>query len=295
MENPTQNLRQYHVAQLKRSSIKTLVVLFLNTSVWLGGTFLFMYLEGTNEAEHKCGVKRVQRDFIDALWDETRSLDEYEWKSSARKKIINFEDQLHQAVEAGVSTYSGHKIWSLSNAFVYCFTLATTIGYGHLTPSSPMVRLVSIVYGGMAAPLLAVLIGQIFSMLSTLLAVMAISRQEGKEPKQQVNGLSATSMLTILISYALGGSLLFSAVFLWDIFDSIYFVFSTLSTIGFGDIVPEDSLVFLMLGGYILIGLAIYNLWIESVVGNIETQLAEMISRLENQRIEADRKSKKDQ
>jgi len=295
MENPTQNLRQYHVAQLKRSSIKTLVVLFLNTSVWLGGTFLFMYLEGTNEAEHKCGVKRVQRDFIDALWDETRSLDEYEWKSSARKKIINFEDQLHQAVEAGVSTYSGHKIWSLSNAFVYCFTLATTIGYGHLTPSSPMVRLVSIVYGGMAAPLLAVLIGQISSMLSTLLAVMAISRQEGKEQQQQVNGLSATSMLTILVSYALGGSLLFSAVFLWDIFDSIYFVFSTLSTIGFGDIVPEDSLVFLMLGGYILIGLAIYNLWIESVVGNIETQLAEMISRLENQRIEADRKSKKDQ
>jgi len=254
-----------------------------------------MYLEGTNEAEHKCGVKRVQRDFIDALWDETRSLDEYEWKSSARKKIINFEDQLHQAVEAGVSTYSGQKIWSLSNAFVYCFTLATTIGYGHLTPSSPMVRLVSIVYGGMAAPLLAVLIGQISSMLSTLLAVMAISRQEGKEQQQQVNGLSATSMLAILVSYALGGSLLFSAVFLWDIFDSVYFVFSTLSTIGFGDIVPEDSLVFLMLGGYILIGLAIYNLWIESVVGNIETQLAEMISRLENQRIEADRQSKKDQ
>ena len=57
---------------------------------------------------------------------------------------MNFEDQLHQgyipdsklttkisfipAVEAGVSTYSGHKVWSLSNAFVYCFTLATTIG-----------------------------------------------------------------------------------------------------------------------------------------------------------------------
>ena len=94
-------------------SIKTLVVLFLNTGIWLGGTFLFIYLEGTNEAEHKCGkkikrkgkqsnlffyqgVKRVQRNFIDTLWEETLTLDEHEWKSSARKKIMKFEEQLHE-------------------------------------------------------------------------------------------------------------------------------------------------------------------------------------------------------
>jgi len=294
----TANLRQHHVAQLKRTSIKTLVVLFLNTSVWLGGTFLFMYLEGTNESAHKCGVKRVQRDFIDALWEETKSMDEHDWKSSARKKIINFEDQLHQAVEAGVSTYSGQKIWSLSNAFVYCFTLATTIGYGHLTPSSPWVRLVSILYGGIAAPLLAVLIGQISSFLSSLLAIMVLASKGNSEDScgsaQPVNGLSATSMLTILVSYALGGSLIFSVVFLWDFTDSIYFVFSTLSTVGFGDIVPEDSLIFLMLGGYILIGLSVYSLWQESVVGNIEIQLEEMSSRLESHKQEADRRNVKE-
>jgi len=276
---PAQNTHQHHIAQLKRCSIKTLVVLFLNTGIWLGGTFLFIYLEGTNEAEHKCGVKRVQRNFIDTLWEETLTLDEHEWKSSARKKIMKFEEQLHEAVEAGVSTNSGQKVWSLSNAFVYCFTLATTIGYGHLTPSSPMVRLVSIVYGGLAAPLLALLIGQISTFLSTLLAVMAT-----RKSTQEQEGLSSTSLLSIMISYALCGSVLFSTVFMWDILDSVYFVFSTISTVGFGDIVPEDSLVFLMFGGYILIGLSIYSLWIESVVANIETQLSEMISRLENQR-----------
>lgn len=269
----------------------------------------------------------MQRNFIDTLWEETQILDEHEWKSSARKKIMNFEEQLHEAVEAGVSTNSGQKIWSLSNAFVYCFTLATTIGYGHLTPSSPMVRMVSIVYGGLAAPLLALLIGQISSFLGTLLAVMAT--RQGTEEQQE---LSSTSLLTILISYALFGSALFSIVFTWDIFDSIYFVFSTVSTVGFGDIVPEvglfytyillchlsqDSLVFLMFGGYILIGLAMYSLWIESVVVgvtippppkkknksdifyykscqvNIETQLSEMISRLENQKREVEKQEKK--
>jgi len=93
---PAQNTHQHHIAQLKRCSIKTLVVLFLNTGIWLGGTFLFIYLEGTNEAEHKCGVKRVQRNFIDTLWEETLTLDEHEWKSSARKKIMKFEEQLHE-------------------------------------------------------------------------------------------------------------------------------------------------------------------------------------------------------
>ena len=29
------------------------------------------------------------------------------------------------------------QVWSQSNTLVYCFTLATTIGYGHLTPTDP--------------------------------------------------------------------------------------------------------------------------------------------------------------
>ena len=96
-----------------------------------------------------------------------------------------------------------------------------------------------------------------------------------------------------MISYALCGSVLFSAVFMWDILDSVYFVFSTISTVGFGDIVPEvmgrlsifilllhfsqDSLVFLMFGGYILIGLSIYSLWIESVVVSFDPKLCNLL------------------
>ena len=84
-----------------------MLLLFLNTTTWLGGTFLFMHLEATNEAEHKCGVKKVQRDFVDILWQESRFFDELDWKSSARKRIMQFEDQIHEAVAAGVSSASG--------------------------------------------------------------------------------------------------------------------------------------------------------------------------------------------
>ena len=82
-----------------------LLLLFLNGSVWLAGSFLFIHLEGSTEAAHKCGsyicvvlfshlficvfvdlvrtfdctssspgVKRVQRNFVDELWLESQVL-----------------------------------------------------------------------------------------------------------------------------------------------------------------------------------------------------------------------------
>ena len=98
----------YSTVTFLHCSIKVLFLLFLNTTFWLGGTFLFMHLEATNEAEHKCGVKKVQRDFVDILWQESRFFDEFDWKSSARKRIMQFEDQIHEAVAAGVSSASGN-------------------------------------------------------------------------------------------------------------------------------------------------------------------------------------------
>ena len=104
------------------------MLLFLNTTLWLAATLLFMQLEGGHEAEHKCGVKKVQRDFVDALWQEAARLEELEWKSAARQRIMTFENQIHEAVAAGVSSTSGQHVWSIPNTFVYVFTLSTTIG-----------------------------------------------------------------------------------------------------------------------------------------------------------------------
>jgi hypothetical protein len=42
--------------------------------------------------------------------------------------LIEFENELHQAVEAGIHTYSGQTSWSLPNAFLYSFSVASTIG-----------------------------------------------------------------------------------------------------------------------------------------------------------------------
>ena len=98
-----------------------MILLFLNTTLWMLGTFLFIHLQATTEAEHKCGVRKVQRGFVDDLWEESRTSEETEWKSSARRRIMHFESQIYSAVEAGMSSSSGQNIWSVPNTFVYVF------------------------------------------------------------------------------------------------------------------------------------------------------------------------------
>lgn len=92
------------------------------------GGLIFRFTEGAFESFYKCGVKRVKRDFIDTLWSNSQYMLEDDWKSQARRKLMEFENQLHTAHEAGMTTYSGQKSWSFLNAVVYCLTVVTTIG-----------------------------------------------------------------------------------------------------------------------------------------------------------------------
>lgn len=146
-------------------------------------------------------------------------------------------------------------------------------GYGHLTPSSPLARMVSLVYGALALPLMTALLLQLAILVTCIINIV-----------RGAAGISSSSLFSLLFLYGLGGCLLFSFVFSWPMTDSLYFVFSTLSTVGFGDIVPEDSLIFLMFGGYILIGLAIFSLWQDSAVNLIDRKLEAIHLMVQNLR-----------
>lgn len=92
------------------------------------GAFVFRFTEGAFETFYKCGVKRVKRDFLDSLWNYSHNMREDDWKSMARRKLMDFEEQLHNAHEAGVHSYSGQKSWTFLNSVSYCLTVITTIG-----------------------------------------------------------------------------------------------------------------------------------------------------------------------
>jgi len=125
----------------------SLVVLFIYCG--LGG-LVFRFTEGAFEAFYKCGVKRVKRDFVDSLWLGSHHLLEDEWKSQARKKLMELEAQLHAAHEAGVTTYSGQRAWSFLNAVLYCLTVVTTIGKVDTKGEVPSVQCSTTICNGTA-------------------------------------------------------------------------------------------------------------------------------------------------
>lgn len=120
-----QNLAYTQIKMLRNRCVCDLLLLVIMCG--LGG-MLFKTLEGSFENAYKCGTRNVKRDFIESLWRGSHYLREEDWKSMARKKLYEFEDQLHNAHEAGVTSYSGQKSWNFMNSFVYCMTLVTTIG-----------------------------------------------------------------------------------------------------------------------------------------------------------------------
>lgn len=130
---------------------------FLLLTIFFGlGGFVFRFVEGAFQNFYKCGVRRVKRDFLDHLWSSSQDLrldpnfiyterskiwkkilmisfdfgqiSEEDWKSLARIKLRGFEEELHIAHEAGLTSYSGLKAWTFINGVVYCLSVVTTIG-----------------------------------------------------------------------------------------------------------------------------------------------------------------------
>ncbi|XP_011861173.1 PREDICTED: uncharacterized protein LOC105558203 isoform X2 [Vollenhovia emeryi] len=303
----------------------------------LGG-FVFRFVEGAFETFYKCGVKRVKRDFLDTLWNYSHSLREDDWKSMARRKLMEFEEQLHTAHEAGLHTYSGQKSWSFLNAVVYSLTVITTIGYGHISPSTDTGRAITIVYAIFGIPMFLIILadfGKLFTRGIKFLWVFVrrlyytgscrkvrrtvpvqevmkgvqlvydlakfrrpsqmnpeeiqeMQRQQAQEPQTVLNvdasapdspgtpALSAFAIddefnlpisvaIIILLAYIFIGATLYSMWEPWNFFESFYFVFISMSTIGFGDYVPKHPIFMMCSIVYLVFGLALTSMCINVV------------------------------
>ncbi|XP_057652204.1 uncharacterized protein LOC130891457 [Diorhabda carinulata] len=315
-----------------------LIMMFCGTA-----GLIFKYTEGRFENYYKCGVKRVKRDFIDLLWIKSHNLREDDWKSLFRNKLRTFEEELHTAHEAGMKTYSGQRSWSFLNGVVYALTIVTTIGYGHIYPSTPTGRALTIVYAIVGIPLFLIALtdfGKLFTRgikflwsfvrrlyytgsckrvrksataseifrgaqlmygIATFrrssvnpdesavynypsLPVTSIgslgnegaSRDELSEETPTTPELSTFEIddefnlpisvaLFILVAYMFIGALVYCAWERWEFFTSFYFVFISLSTIGFGDFIPEHPVVLILSIVYLVFGLALMSMCINVV------------------------------
>lgn len=61
----------------------------------------------------------------------------------------------------------------------------------------------------------------------------------------------------ILVSYITLGAALFHRTQPWNVLESLYFCFTSLGTIGFGDLQPQGTVAQYLASGYILFGMAV--------------------------------------
>ncbi|XP_017753877.1 PREDICTED: uncharacterized protein LOC108546350 isoform X2 [Eufriesea mexicana] len=304
-----QNPREAEIVRSLRNRCMSELMLVM---IYCGlGAFVFRFTEGAFETFYKCGVKRVKRDFLDSLWNYSHNLREDDWKSMARRKLMEFEEQLHTAHEAGMHTYSGQRSWSFLNAVVYCLTVITTIGYGHISPSTNTGRAITIVYAIFGIPMFLIILadfGKLFTRgikflwafvrrvyytgscrkvrrtvpvqevmkgvqlvydLATFKRPSQINPEDIEEMQKQAQqsqtvlnidanapdtpgtpamstfaiddefNLPISVAIFILLGYIFIGATLFCLSEDWGFFESFYFVFISMSTIGFGDYVPK--------------------------------------------------------
>nr|XP_023029019.1 TWiK family of potassium channels protein 7 isoform X2 [Leptinotarsa decemlineata] len=317
------------------------IVLFIYT---IGGAVIFVTTEGQNEQRI---VERDLRKDRYQLIRELRNLSvempsrtsDGEWEGEAVRKVLDFETKLIDAYQkhALIVTNQGDKIWTMWNAIVYCATIYTTIGYGHIYPTTTTGRALTIVYSIIGIPLFLIAltdfgklftrgikflwsfvrrvyytgscrrvrksghVQEIFKGAQLMYDIATFRRASNQEPAtdpenpeaaKSQNSVPTTAIsedatpttpaisnyeiddefnlpisvaLFILITYIFCGALIYSVWEQWDFFASFYFVFISMSTIGFGDFVPKHPICMIVSIVYLVFGLALMSMCINVV------------------------------
>ncbi|ENN70387.1 hypothetical protein D910_08391, partial [Dendroctonus ponderosae] len=327
------------------------IVMILYT---VGGAVIFLTVEGQNE------TKLIERDIelqVKELLNELRykslsvpeQFSEKEWSGEAARRLVKFERKITLAFQQHplVVSHTNGRVWTIWNAVVYCSTLYTTIGYGHLYPTTFTGRVLTIVYSTIGIPLFLIALtdfGKLFtrgikfvwSYFRTFYYTRSCRRvrktshvqeiikgaqvmyeyatfrrmstwgNEDEKPKPEPDtpkpqsavvlepqtpaissfeiddefNLPITLALILLVAYMLIGAAVFMVWEKWDFFASFYFVFMSMSTIGFGDIVPEQPTYMILSIVYLCFGLALMTMCINVVQDKLSDTFSHASARI---------------
>ncbi|XP_028042098.1 TWiK family of potassium channels protein 7 [Bombyx mandarina] len=164
--------------------------------------------------------------------------------------------------------------WSILQAVFFSSTVLTTIGYGNIVPVTFWGRLFCIAYALIGIPFTLTVIADLGRVFATCVSFIAkhlpsppkcCTRVTEANPAGQ-RSLYALGAVGFLFVYLSAGAGLFKMwEDDWTFYDGFYFCFITMTTIGFGDIVPKRPKYMLLCTLYILIGLALTSTIIELV------------------------------
>ncbi|CAH2269621.1 potassium channel subfamily K member 9 [Pararge aegeria] len=259
---------------MKRQNVRTLSLVVCTFTYLLIGAAVFDSLESGTETKRW----EVLSDIKDGL---------------VRKYNITPED--YHMIEIVIIENKPHKAgpqWKFAGAFYFATVVLAMIGYGHSTPVTVGGKAFCMAYAMVGIPLGLVMFQSIGERLNKFASVV-IRRAKcylrcNTTEATEMNLMFATGMLSSIIITT--GAAVFSRYEGWSYFDSFYYCFVTLTTIGFGDYVAlQNDQALTSKPGYvalslvfILFGLAVVAASINLLVLRFMTMQAEENARDED-------------
>ncbi|OAD53064.1 TWiK family of potassium channels protein 7 [Eufriesea mexicana] len=311
-----------HIQKVKSVAghVGLLIALMLYTVI---GGLVFRHIELPAELARLEALRanlRIQRySFVDSISNNT---DVSNLRTLVSVKLRAYEESVQEAAQGGLLiTFVADSIdqenrrtanvlplaterWSVLQAVFFASTVLTTIGYGNVVPLTNGGRMFCILFAFVGIPLTLIVIadwGKLFArgVVKTALALkskLPFRFSFSCIPTNLAGRRSLgafTAVVSLFLYLACGAGMFMLWEDDWDFFDGFYFCFVTMTTIGFGDLVPKKPKYTLLCTLYILVGLALTSTIIELVrrqyaqswrrLQRLSGPLAETIRRLGEQ------------
>uniref|UniRef100_A0A0N5A459 Potassium channel subfamily K member 1 n=1 Tax=Parastrongyloides trichosuri TaxID=131310 RepID=A0A0N5A459_PARTI len=236
----------------------------------VGGGYIFHYLEGPAEEDKHVKMKEnliiIKKIFVNKVTFSNSSdfIEECLLKLLRNLSAAQTGHEAHDIQEAlSILINENQRVqkrWTLESSILFAFTILTTIGYGNLAPTSKESQIFTMIYGAIGIPLFLITIadlGRFFKTAIFFILQVVFKREIKKTDDQRL--LREIGEVILVALLFLGFIATGSAILpLWEsdlsYFQSVYFSYMSLTTIGLGDIVPRRMDFLLPTLVYITIG-----------------------------------------
>ncbi|KJH41432.1 Ion channel [Dictyocaulus viviparus] len=247
----------------KKIGLRHLFLLFLLTVYSLLGGYYIYHIEGKAESKAVPARKAVLEEKILEIAKRYKnnnvSMTLIEKVADLKRDYI---DMLNIDGNFKWSTYEitdkpDHWKWTIGSSFFYSMSVYTTVGYGSIAPETVAAKCVTIFYGMLFCPVTWIIVRDIGQLalvyLTTLYARLKLKFSSVTEKQDQVFILPFWICITICGS--MGPCVIMGSGTIWvyyfdkfsglpesgiDLFHALYFTFQTFSTIGLGDVMPNN-------------------------------------------------------
>ncbi len=183
------------------------------------GAAVFDAIESSNEEKQRAQMFEVERNITE-------------------KYNISRDDQIElERIYVKLVPYKSGIQWKFTGAFYFVLTVITTIGYGHAAPATVFGKIFCMAYAFIGIPLSLTVYQAVGERLNTFTAwwLMHAKSRFCHKPKAEVH---VTQTELVMAGWAgcslmlFGGAAIFSHYEQWTYFNSLYYCYITLTTIG---------------------------------------------------------------